>query len=151
MVSLRKTHCFSHHSAAYNLAEQTFHKRSSCGCWWLADFICSLLQPLRVNHVITAVCLCASEQTRWVTHSVRVSLSVRVLWYQKSRNTGEPMLMLHLSHVGQKRLSWLRRKTPDYFSSLLTDFFFSISVHPNIGLFSSLIPISLQEGKVLFQ
>lgn len=34
------------------------------------------------------------------------------------------MLMLHLSHVGQKRLSWLQREKPDYFSSHLTDFFF---------------------------
>lgn len=55
------------------------------------------------------------------------------------------MLMLHLSHVGQKRLSWLQREKPDCFSSHLTDFF---SVHPNVGLFSSVIPISLQEVKV---
>lgn len=37
------------------------------------------------------------------------------------------MLMLHLSHVGQKRLSWLQREKPDYFSSHLTDFFFCAS------------------------
>lgn len=60
------------------------------------------------------------------------------------------MLMLHLSHVGQKRLSWLQREKPDYFLSHLTDFFF-FSVHLNVGLFSSLIPITLQEVKVLFQ